>query len=165
MVLCVGSGSLVWSWCVSPYGSSAPHAHIEQELNLRAVCTDVSDEESASLLYDLQSVIIHTGQYGSGHYYSYVRPDIRSDQWYRFNDNVVDAVSFSHVVADAFGGRHPGKDAEAVQKRSFWRKLLPGGSGKVFGYGGKAANAYVLQYVKRIDIPKLYGSADSLSVL
>jgi len=31
-----------------------------------------------------------------------------------------------------------------------------GGDGGGFGYGGRSSNAYMLQYVRRSDIPKLY---------
>ena len=139
--------------------------------------------------YDLQSIVIHKGEYGSGHYYSYVRPDIRSDDWYRFDDEFVTKVDYSDVVADAYGGsrqtrrKRPRSDsfestdtAAPVAKRrrgpfqlifSFFglfrrvARIGPNsaggrGDGGVFGYGGRTSNAYMLQYVRRSHIPKLY---------
>merc|ERR1712241_1023554 len=74
-------------------------------LDLSEVCTDVSTvEDNLQSIYDLQSIIIHKGEFGSGHYYSYVRPNIRTDEWYRINDEIVTHVSYEEVIADAFGG-------------------------------------------------------------
>mmetsp|Transcript_29053 Transcript_29053/g.45148 ORF Transcript_29053/g.45148 Transcript_29053/m.45148 type:complete len:98 (+) Transcript_29053:982-1275(+) len=93
------------------------------------------------------------GQYGSGHYYCYVRPDIRRPLWYRIDDEQVTKVTFSDVICDAYGGL-----ARITQrrKRRFLARLFGFRSGQTFGYGGRASSAYMLQYVKRSDIPILY---------
>jgi ubiquitin carboxyl-terminal hydrolase 7 len=75
------------------------------ELDLSSICRSVDSKEEGEdcvdlTTYDLQSVVIHMGKYGVGHYYSYVRPDMNSDTWYRFNDHVVEKVS----EKDAYGG-------------------------------------------------------------
>jgi Ubiquitin carboxyl-terminal hydrolase len=62
----------------------------------------VDDKEEC--LYDLQSVVVHVGEYGSGHYYAYVRPNVQTNEWYRFDDDRVTRVSFQDVIEDAFGG-------------------------------------------------------------
>lgn len=89
-----------------------------KHLNLSQVCNndDSSEEErsniissSESTLYDLQSVVIHKGYFGSGHYYTYVRPsmnsdDIDEDDWYRIDDHQVTKVHYEDVICDAYGG-------------------------------------------------------------
>ena len=111
--------------------------------------------------YDLQSVVIHMGKYGVGHYYSYVRPDMNSDAWYRFNDHIVEKVSEKEVFEDAYGGE---EGSSAPENRGgggipilggILRRLGFGGE-KSHGYGGRTSNAYVLQYVRRSDRSKLY---------
>jgi Ubiquitin carboxyl-terminal hydrolase len=145
-------------------------------LDLRDLCQNNKEETSTdststdddgSLTYDLQAIVVHAGEYGSGHYYAYVRPDVRQDTWYRFNDHIVDAVTFSEVYADARGGKAPIESAiqadenKAPSKRPGWFGRLWGRVGRAsckdpYGYGGRTSNAYVLQYVKRSDVPMLY---------
>jgi ubiquitin carboxyl-terminal hydrolase 7 len=141
------------------------------------------DDEDINDIYDLQSIVIHKGDYGSGHYYSYVRPEIHLDEWYRFDDEFVTRVYYTDVIADAYGGnnallqrkRSRSDSFESVdsqqhevqqQQRGLLRRIFPlfglfrrsrtperrGG----FGYGGRTSNAYMLQYVHRSDVPKLY---------
>lgn len=121
---------------------------------MSCICTDVKEEEEQSTLYDLQAVVVHVGEYGSGHYYAYVRPDIRSEDWYRFNDHEVVPVSYRDVIEDSYGGRVSGPKKNAKQglfKRMF--DSLQSGSN---GWGGRTSCAYMLQYVRHADIPKLY---------
>jgi ubiquitin carboxyl-terminal hydrolase 7 len=127
-------------------------------------------------LYDLQSVVLHVGDYESGHYYSYVRPDVtKHNCWYRFNDDQVERVDVRQVLQDAFGGARAinvdkgGEEMEDFAANtsnniwSWWRRQLPwlfptsaARSEHSFGYGGLTSNAYVLQYIRRRDIPLLY---------
>ena len=123
----------------------------------------------------------------SGHYYSYVRPDIRRNEWLRFDDDIVTPVEYSDVVADAYGGsrrrrrkrtRSDSLESTAVttpvkRRRGLFSRIFSmfgglfrratmigsssssvGGCG--FGYGGRASSAYMLQYARRSDMPKLY---------
>lgn len=133
------------------------------ELNLSDVCSDeAKNEEDESAVYDLQSIVVHVGEYGSGHYYAYVRPDITSKDWYRFDDDRVSQVSFRDVVRDAYGGKSAREERRQKAKRqqqSFLGRLLGGmggGGGGGFGWGGPKSSAYMVQYVKRSDIKKLY---------
>lgn len=128
-----------------------------KELDLSCVCTDVKPEEEESCLYDLQAVVVHAGEYGSGHYYAYVRPDIRSDDWYRFNDHDVTPVSFKDVANDSYGGQVAAKVKEQTTKRGLLSRVFGSfNNGGVYGFGGRSSSAYMLQYVRRSDIPELY---------
>lgn len=139
-----------------------------EELDLSSVCADIQDSEISRACYKLQSVVIHVGEFGSGHYYAYVRPDVLSDNWYRFNDHVATKVSFDEVVADAYGGRNAQIESESSSSNDNRKKSKgPGGFlrrlGSIFkskddpfGYGGRTSNAYVVQYVRKTDIPSLY---------
>jgi hypothetical protein len=122
-------------------------------LDLSSVCTDVKESEKLSTIYDLQAVVVHVGEYGSGHYYAYVRPDILSDEWYRFNDHEVVKVSFQEVINDSYGGRVAQK--ENVE-RGLLRRIFGSLHSGSFGWGGRTSSAYMLQYVRRRDIPQLY---------
>lgn len=129
----------------------------ESELDLTAVCKVQDESGSDALVYDLQAIVVHAGEYDSGHYYAYVRPDVRSDVWYRFDDHNVQEVAYKDVFTDACGGK--GQHNAQKQPKGRWfsrlgRALLPRSGG--YGYGGRASNAYVLQYVQRSKVPMLY---------
>ena len=128
--------------------------------------------------------LLHPNKNGVGHYYSYVRPDVQSDTWYRFDDEFVTMVECTDVIADAYGGSNAAQrkrsssdsftsnDAHEVQqRRGLLRRILslfglfrrvqlirsraPDRHDGV-GYGGRTSNAYMLQYVHRSDVPKLW---------
>jgi ubiquitin carboxyl-terminal hydrolase 7 len=128
------------------------------------------DGSSENLCYDLHAVVVHVGEFNSGHYYAYVRPDITSDVWYRFNDHVVTEVCYDDVIRDAYGGEDlsflsvPDDDeAEDTSKRNFLYRICRtifgfGNSDAAdpYGFGGKCGNAYVLQYVRRCDEERMF---------
>ena len=125
-----------------------------KSLDLAPICIDkIENEDSKIAEYKLQAVVVHMGEYGVGHYYSYVRPDIESNTWYRFNDDNVEEVTFNDVKMDAFGG-------SKKSKLRGIRRLFNIGRSR-FGWGGASSNAYVLQYVRRCDIESLYHTPSS----
>lgn len=133
-----------------------------KELDLSKICTGIQKDEIPQSYYDLQSVVIHVGEYESGHYYSYVRPDIRKDVWYRFDDHRVTEVTYRDVWEDSFGGRNrSGSSSKSTRgnktkKRGLFERLFNLNAGQ-YGWGGPTSSAYMLQYVRRCDIPMLYG--------
>ena len=133
------------------------------ELDLSSICKSAELGEGDSTVYDLQSVVVHVGKYGMGHYYSYVRPDPKSDVWYRFNDDVVERVSAQDVLQDAYGGKNTvNTRTTAAQSRrgipvlARLLRRIGGNGGSSYGFGGSESNAYVVQYVRRSDFHKLY---------
>lgn len=130
------------------------------DLDLSSVCSDVGETEKDLVQYDLQSVVVHVGEYSAGHYYSYVRPDMNSDSWYRFNDDIVEKVPFQAVMDDVFGGRAKrSPSATKGTSKSLLRrlgKLIGRRNSALYGWGGESSNAYVVQYVRRKDVSALY---------
>jgi len=116
-------------------------------LDLSNFCKEKEQCDSSRAIYELQSVVVHAGEYGSGHYYSYIRPDIHRNLWYRYDDSRVTLVTFKEVVEDAYG--------QVQQKLGLRERILSRFSG--FGWGGKSTSAYLLQYVRRSDVPFLFG--------
>jgi ubiquitin carboxyl-terminal hydrolase 7 len=140
-----------YDWQTDQTSKSHAQFQFDDVLDLSSICTDIGKNEEESAMYELQSIVVHTGEFGGGHYYAYVRPDIRSNDWYRFNDQQVDAVCFDDVVMDAFGGR----TSKPKKNRGILGRLFGGSGG--YGWGGRAASAYMLQYVRRSEIEHLYG--------
>ena len=133
-----------------------------QSLDLAPMCVDVKEDDSdvkSECEYELQAVIMHMGEFNIGHYYAYVRPDITSDQWYRFNDDKVDPVTFEEVTTDAFGGNQLMETSEKKRRgihRRIGRLLFRNQQKTNFGWGGETSNAYVVQYVRKKNIESLY---------
>ncbi len=132
-------------------------------LDLSSLCKAPADDEDMDpTTYELQSIVIHAGKYGMGHYYSYVRPDINNDNWYRFNDHIVEKVSEQEMFEDAFGGEvstpnsSQKNEGGGIPLLGRFLRSLAAKRGKSHGYGGSTSNAYVVQYVRRSDRSKLY---------
>ncbi|CAJ1426372.1 unnamed protein product [Effrenium voratum] len=53
--------------------------------------------------YQLHSVVVHSGDVNSGHYYAYIRPNL-DERWVKFDDDNVTFCSDFAAVEDNFGG-------------------------------------------------------------
>ena len=54
-----------------------------------------------NLTYDLQGVINHEGELNYGHYTAMTRNSGAEDQWYNYNDTLVEPIRESDIVKDA----------------------------------------------------------------
>lgn len=135
-----------------------------EDLDLSSICKDINNkDDELRTQYDLQSILVHMGEYGVGHYYAYVRPDIRSDEWYRFNDDIVEHVSIKEVLEDVYGGKTSAVKSSKKEGGGMFRRLqrmFQGGGGASYGWGGRTSNAYVVQYVRRCDRSMMYPEGD-----
>ena len=81
---------------------------------------DVAPPSTANKdLYMLKGVIIHQGDVGHGHYFSYIRPDMDSSgtagtDWFEFNDHRVKPFQTGDLAAACFGGCRPGRKTESA---------------------------------------------------
>ncbi len=60
--------------------------------------------------YKLSGVLVHHGVAQGGHYYSFIRdrsvsPEIKTDSWYKFDDDEVSPFDPSQIEAECFGGK------------------------------------------------------------
>ena len=113
-----------------------------------------------------------------------MRPDIRRNEWFRFDDELVTPVEYCDVVADAYGvsrrmqkKRLRSDSMESIlapikrrrellqclfSSLGLFRRVSTTGSNSsgdgcdCYGYGGRTSSAYMLQYARRSDIPQLY---------
>ena len=150
-----------YDWQTDTMNKVNERLEFPSELDLSPICKPFNDGEEKLANYVLQSVVIHVGQYGVGHYYSYVRPDLRSDSWYRFNDQIVEQVTEAEVFEDAYGGvgaRDSSQNGNGggIPILGRLKRILCWQWGNSGGYGGATSNAYVIQYVRKCDRKKLY---------
>jgi len=122
------------------------------------------DLDLDGISYKLQSVIVHSGEFGSGHYYAYVKTSGflagERETWVRCDDDRVAEVSFDDVVVDAFGDE-PEPDRQR-RKRRFFMSLF-GRNSHSDGYGGNKSCAFLLQFVKSSQVEKLFLSSHTPS--
>jgi ubiquitin carboxyl-terminal hydrolase 7 len=87
-------------------------------------------------IYQLHSVLVHSGDMHGGHYYAYIRPDSQG-RWFKFNDEIVTVSSREEAVESSFGfeeGSDPHAQALMIQPSRPVRR--------------RSSNAYMLVYVK-----------------
>jgi hypothetical protein len=78
-----------------PYAKDAKDIAFDEQLVLRG---KHFTDESLTVHYRLYAVVVHSGQTRqSGHYYSFVRPNING-QWWRFNDSDVSKTTFNQIT-------------------------------------------------------------------
>lgn len=65
--------------------SNAPHSEEEYE-------------------YDLVGIVMHNGDAGFGHYYSYIKDRDGSDNWINFNDTMLDYFNPNDIKRNCYGG-------------------------------------------------------------
>eukprot|EP00899_Mesostigma_viride_P017736 jgi/Mesvir1/25964/Mv20952-RA.3 len=77
-----------------------------QELDLdidnRKYLTQDADP-SVRNLYELHSVLVHSGAVSGGHYYAFIRPDL-GEVWYKFDDERVSKETAQKALTEQYGG-------------------------------------------------------------
>jgi len=84
----------------------------------------------ATATYKLYAVLSHSGTVSGGHYFAFMRPDLDSQTWYKFDDQSVSLVSQEEAMDNNFGGN------------------------------GGTANAYMLIYIAETDAREYFSSCD-----
>ena len=79
-------------------------------------------------VYELFSVMIHSGSASGGHYYAYIK-DVTTNNWYCFNDQQVYQITSSDIVKMYGGESHKG--------------------GYYSSYSSFSTNAYMLMYRRK----------------
>ena len=92
--------------------------------------------------YLLHSVLVHSGGVNGGHYYAYIRPDLRG-KWFKFDDERVTKEETARALNDQYGGDddnlNPGYNPAVTPGLK-----LP-----------KYSNAYMLVYVRESDMAQI----------
>lgn len=106
---------------------------------------DLSKFLGQKQVYNLHSVLVHSGTMMGGHYYAYIRPD--GKHWYKFDDNIVTQVDQSVAIAGSFGSSSVGEDTGSYYKLP---SKLPSYHGfKRQAVAPSSSSAYMLVYIRQ----------------
>ena len=72
------------------------------ELNMNKYVQRDNNNINTNYLYKLKSIVIHSGNCESGHYYSYILNE-KNGEWYEFNDIKVSKFNINNLDKEAFG--------------------------------------------------------------
>jgi len=112
---------------------------LDLDIDNRKYLTKTSDP-SVRNLYQLHSVLVHSGGIHGGHYYAFIRPDL-GEQWYRFDDERVTKEDKKRAVDDQFGGDDDSPNPGFNNPPSF--------------KCAKQSNAYMLVYIRVQDAERI----------
>eukprot|EP00003_Mantamonas_plastica_P016438 TRINITY_DN2740_c0_g1_i3.p1 TRINITY_DN2740_c0_g1~~TRINITY_DN2740_c0_g1_i3.p1 ORF type:complete len:507 (+),score=164.71 TRINITY_DN2740_c0_g1_i3:502-2022(+) len=59
--------------------------------------------ENGQYVYQLYSVLVHSGNAMGGHYYAFIRPFETKGRWFNFNDSTVNEVAWEDVKLGSYG--------------------------------------------------------------
>lgn len=95
-------------------------------------------DRSEPWTYQLHGVLVHSGDFNAGHYYSFLKPT-KDGSFYKFDDDRVTKTLTKEVLEDNYGGEYPSAANGTATKQQFTR-----------GYSAKRSNnAYMLVYIRK----------------
>lgn len=97
----------------------------------------LSDEadRSESWMYQLHSVLVHSGDLNAGHYYAFIKPE--KDGWfYKYDDDRVTKATLRETLEENYGGEQPPSNGQ--------KQLTKGGQPLM-----RQNSAYMLVYIRQ----------------
>ena len=61
------------------------------------------DDVTFESMYELRGIVVHSGQFSFGHYYSFAK-DLASDKWLKLDDDQVSEFDLANLESECFGG-------------------------------------------------------------
>ena len=99
--------------------------------------SDTADR-SESYLYNLHSVLVHSGDFNAGHYYAFLRPTAEG-HFYKFDDDKVTRATLKEAMEENFGGDYGNKPNGVPVRNPYTRTLST----------KRSMSAYMLVYIRR----------------
>jgi ubiquitin carboxyl-terminal hydrolase 7 len=94
---------------------------------------------SESWIYQLHGVLVHSGDFNAGHYYSFLKPQ-KESCFYKFDDDRVTKATMKETLEENFGGEYANLANGGLGQRQPFMK----------GYSTKRSmNAYMLVYIRK----------------
>ncbi|KAG8529786.1 uncharacterized protein KY384_005267 [Bacidia gigantensis] len=99
--------------------------------------SDTADK-SEPYIYNLHSVLVHSGDFNAGHYYAFLRPSAE-DQFYKFDDDRVTRATLKESMEENFGGDYTNKPNGVPVRNPYTRTLST----------KRSMSAYMLVYIRQ----------------
>ncbi|KAI5451946.1 ubiquitin-specific protease ubp15 [Naganishia albida] len=106
------------------------------EIDLKDFLDPESEEVKNPQIYDLQAVLVHSGDLNGGHYFALIKPE-KEGRWFKYDDDRVTPVTDKEVLEDNYGGDMSNGLLPPGQRHQQPRAMK------------KFTNAYMLVYVRR----------------
>ena len=105
--------------------------------------SDTADK-SEPYLYNLHSVLVHSGDFNAGHYYAFLRPSAEG-HFYKFDDDRVTRATLKEAMEENFGGDYGSKTNGVPVRNPYTRTLST----------KRSMSAYMLVYIRQSRIKSL----------
>lgn len=104
-------------------------------------------DRSEPWVYQLQGVLVHSGDVNAGHYYAFLRPG-KEGPFYKFDDDRVTRATMKETLEENFGGEYANLPNGTVGVRQPYAR----------GYSTKRSmNAYMLVYIRKSRLDSILG--------
>lgn len=95
-------------------------------------------DKSESYVYQLHSVLVHSGDFNAGHYYAFLKPSINGD-FFKFDDDRVTRATMKEALEENFGGDYSNKANGTPVRNPYTRTLST----------KRSMSAYMLVYIRQ----------------
>ena len=101
-------------------------------------------DKSQSWIYQLHSVLVHSGDLTAGHYYAFIRPEM-DGSFFKFDDDRVTRATLKEALEENYGGEYANANGSLGQRQPYTR-----------GYSTKRSmSAYMLVYIRKTKMDKI----------
>ncbi|KAL4464023.1 hypothetical protein ABPG74_005960 [Tetrahymena malaccensis] len=105
--------------------------------------------------YQLFAVLVHSGDFSSsGHYYAYIRPDPKQNNWFKFNDSIVEKSSKRQALDYSFGGKVFFKGFDKSKKQLAYENMSINSTAYMLVYINKREINNILAEIPIQNVPK-----------
>ncbi|EAR85885.2 ubiquitin carboxy-terminal hydrolase (macronuclear) [Tetrahymena thermophila SB210] len=105
--------------------------------------------------YQLFAVLVHSGDFSSsGHYYAYIRPDPKQNNWFKFNDSIVEKSSKKQALDYSFGGKVFFKGFDKTKKQLAYENMSINSTAYMLVYINKREINNILAEIPIQNVPK-----------
>ena len=118
-----------------------------------------AEGRSAQNVYRLYSVLVHSGGVHGGHYYAYIRPNVKGSEWFRFDDEKVTKEDEKSATSDQFG-----EDDVHFNPQQNQLNHVNNNRFNTIGGGGKYSNAYMLVYVRESEMDGIFRDVEKRDI-
>lgn len=112
-------------------------------------------DKSVRNKYRLHSVLVHSGGINGGHYYAFIKPDLKDAddaQWYKFDDEHVTKQSAEQAVMDQYGSRGTAANVDSDMDADDDSSNMRIAPNLRFT---KVSSAYMLVYIRESDMDQI----------